>query len=193
MGAALTSLPGLRRGLRKLHLVELFAAVADDFIDATGATVTFIAHVTGPGAGRDDREFHRAVQTRMHNRHNAVVVAGDYRPEELKGLIGRCDAFMGLRMHANIAALATNVPTLAIAYSRKAAGIMTAAGQEHWVYDVREADRETLGTALGNLWSDRDAIREDLTSRQAGIQSLASENFRLAEGLLARTAALPER
>lgn len=193
LGAALTGLPGLRRGLHKPHLVELFASVADDFIDATGANVSFIAHVTGPGAARDDREMHRAVHSRMRNPRKAIVVAGDYRPEELKGLIGRCAAFMGLRMHANIAALGSNVPTLAIAYSRKAAGIMKAAGQQRHVCDVRDADRDTLGAALGDLWRDRDAIREDLRSRQAGIQSLAAENFRLAEGLLTRAAAVPGR
>lgn len=193
LGAALSSLPGLRRGLRMPNLVELFAAVIDDFVDSTGASVILIAHVTGPGVGRDDREMHRAVHARMKNRGNAIVVAGDYRPEELKGLIGQCAAFMGLRMHANIAALGSNVPTLAISYSRKTAGIMRAAGQQRWVCDIREVDRGTLGAALDDLWRDRDAIRQDLVSRQPGIRSLAAENFRLAEGLLARAAALPER
>ena len=193
LGAALSSLPGLRRGVSKRRLVELFAAVVDDFIDATGAAAIFVAHVTGPGVERDDREMLQAVQARMQCRQRAHFLTGDYRPEELKGVIGRCAAFMGLRMHANIAALGMNVPTLAVAYSRKTAGIMKAAGQHRWVCDIREVDRDALSDTLGQLWRDRAAVREDLISRQAGIQALAAENFRLAEALLARADEESER
>ena len=186
LGVALSSLPGLRRGPSKSRLVTLFADVVDDFIDATGAAVIFLAHVTGPGAARDDRAMLRALKSAMRHQGNVSLLGGDYRPEEMKGVIGRCTAFMGVRMHANIAALGMNVPTLAIGYSRKSAGIMTAAGQRRWVQDIHDTNCEALSAALGSLWSNRNAVRDDLISRQADIQEHAEKNFTLAEGLLAQ-------
>ena len=124
VGIALSRLLGHRFRPRDPDQFEaLIATVADYLIEQKGVTVILVSHVLGPGEERDDRVMARSVYRKLENKTGARLLDGDYRPEELKGVIGRCQLFLGLRMHANIAALAMGVPTFAIAYSRKTHGI----------------------------------------------------------------------
>ena len=66
------------------------------------------------------------------------------------------EVILGLRMHANIAALAMGVPTFAIAYSRKTLGIMRMLGQERWVSDIDTLSSEALIANIEALWSERE-------------------------------------
>ena len=51
------------------------------------------------------------------------LVSGEYSATEYKSIISRCEAFVGARTHATIAAYSTCVPTLVIGYSIKSKGI----------------------------------------------------------------------
>src|SRR3546814_17723345 len=75
-----------------------------------------------------------------------------------KGIIGLCEALVGARTHATIASMSQGLPTVSVAYSRKAWGIMRdyygeKLGQALTV-DVADLDRERLreafDKALGN-------------------------------------------
>ncbi len=52
-----------------------------------------------------------------------ALVGGEYSATEYKSIISRCDAFIGARTHATIAAYSTCVPTLVLGYSIKSKGI----------------------------------------------------------------------
>src|SRR3546814_6132631 len=82
-----------------------------------------------------------------------TLSASDY-----KGIIGLCEALVGARTHATIASMSQGLPTVSVAYSRKAWGIMRdyygeKLGQALTV-DVADLDRERLreafDKALGN-------------------------------------------
>jgi colanic acid/amylovoran biosynthesis protein len=166
------------------RLEALMADLADHLIQRLGVTVVLVSHVLGPGDDRDDRVMARSVLQKIQCKQRARLIAGDYRPEELKGLIGRCELFLGLRMHANIAALSMGVPTIAIAYSRKTLGIMKALGQERWVCDIGTLNLEELTARMGALWRQREKVRDDLLARMAAIKELALENAMLVKGLI---------
>lgn len=51
------------------------------------------------------------------------LVSGEYSATGYKSIISRCEAFIGARTHATIAAYSTCVPTLVIGYSIKSKGI----------------------------------------------------------------------
>jgi colanic acid/amylovoran biosynthesis protein len=177
IGLAPSRLPGLREGVASpRHLVQLLADFADRVIEKLGVRVVLIAHVTGPGSKRDDRKMTRAIRSAATHSDAINVVEGDYRPQELKGLIGRMDLFVGFRMHANIAALGSGVPTLAIAYSGKTHGIMQQHGQGQWVCEVRELSAKLLLERVGALWNARDEVREDLHQRSVVMHEQAREN-----------------
>ncbi len=99
----------------------LMAEVVRHLLRRYGVHVVLLSHVSGPGPERDDRVIAKRVASLVSGRDTARlhVLTGDYRPDELKGVIGRCELFLSLRMHANIASLSMEVPTFAVAYSRK--------------------------------------------------------------------------
>ena len=171
---------------------DVMAQVADHTVEQLGAHVVLAAHVTGPGRDRDDRVIARAVHRKMHHRRQATVVEGDYRPEELKGLFGRFELFIGVRMHANISALSMGVPTVALGYSLKTRGIIRMAGQERWVCDITGLSLSDLTAKIDAIWGERASVRQDLNARMAEIKRSALENVDLTLQLVA-SAAEPAR
>ena len=162
----------------------LIASVADYLIEYKGVTVVLVSHVLGPGEARDDRVMARRVYDKIKNRAKARLLTGDYRPEELKGVIGRFQVFLGLRMHANIAALGMRVPTLAIAYSRKTLGIMRMVGQERWVCDITTITGSELTATTEALWCERHRVRQELQERMVVVEERARENAVLVKRMI---------
>lgn len=58
----------------------------------------------------------------LTNKNNVSIIDKDYSAPELKYIISKCDYFIGSRMHANFAAIYTNVPVFGLAYSYKFSG-----------------------------------------------------------------------
>jgi len=56
---------------------------------------------------------------------------------ELKFLIGRCEAFIGSRMHSCIAALSQAIPAIGVAYSKKFVGVFESVDASDWIIDGR--------------------------------------------------------
>jgi colanic acid/amylovoran biosynthesis protein len=83
-------------------------------------------------------------------------------PDELKGIIGLCEIFIGKRMHANIAALSQNIPTISLAWSHKFYGLMQMVGQEKYIIDYRHLKYENIVDMINELWISRKKIKEEL-------------------------------
>lgn len=97
-----------------------------------------------------------AVQEFVH------VVQGEYDQHEIKAVIGRCDFFMGCRMHACIAALSQGIPCIGIAYSKKFKGVFESVDASGFVIDARFVElTEALRRALA-LFADRKNARPRL-------------------------------
>lgn len=116
-----------------------------------GARVMLVPHVlTPPGHYESDVDAAIAVQASLpssaRDRVATCAVAAD--PREVKWLIGRCDWFCGTRMHATIAGLSQGIPTAAVAYSLKTAGVFETCGQGEHVVDPRTQDSESSITCL---------------------------------------------
>lgn len=155
--------------------VEVVAAALDRFAAGCGVEVLLVPHVTGPRRDGDDREIGDRVAAAMSAPAHAL--RGDYRPEELKAVIGRCDLFVGARMHANIAALSSGVPVVALSYSHKTPGIMALFGQEGLVVDGAELSTEALERKLAAAWQDRREIRAALERAAVSLRAAAAENL----------------
>lgn len=72
----------------------------------------------------DDRVVSEKVRNIMKEKGSVYLLRGDYSCRDLKSVIGKCDVLIGARTHATIASSSQLVPTLALAYSTKAFGIM---------------------------------------------------------------------
>lgn len=179
LGVSVSALLGNRRN-RHLptagqDMLDVFAGALDEIAARHGLHLLLVSHVVGPGAASDDREVSARLAARLQAPR--TVLSGDYRPGEIKGLVAHCDAFVGCRMHANIAALDSGVPTLAISYSHKTQGIMGELGLGEWVLPVASMDRVTLAARLERLLAARVSLRAALLANLPALRARALENI----------------
>ena len=71
---------------------------------------------------------------------NVLVAGKGYDHRSIKSVIGRCDFFVGSRMHSCIAAMSQCIPTVGLAYSDKFRGVFESVGQGENVVDLRTTD-----------------------------------------------------
>jgi colanic acid/amylovoran biosynthesis protein len=172
------------RCLKKGEFASVMASVADRIVENTGADVVLVSHTTGPGIDRDDREAAVEVKAACRNPRRVHVIKGDYSPSELKGIIGRMQLFVGLRMHSNIASLSMCVPTVAIAYGPKAHGIMALSGQSERTLDLRGLCEDRLYGMVEKAWNERQEIRRELETVMPRIKELSAGNIEIIADLL---------
>ncbi len=94
----------------------------------------------------------------------------EYTSEELKGVIGKCNMFIGSYMHANVAALSMCVPTIGLSYSYKFQGIFEMLGQEECVCDLKNLTYENIISKVNDVWNKKEKIRKELEARMIVIQ-----------------------
>ena len=169
-------------GAARQDKLVVFARALDRLIESTGTQVLLVSHVFGPKPSGDDRQVAVRLGERMRN--PVQLIRGEYRPEELKGIIASCDVFVGCRMHANIAALDSCVPVLGIGYSHKTRGIMADLDLEEWVLPVEGLDVETLEAAIIRLIEQASDYRQQLSDRLPEIQRLSRKNIELVARMI---------
>ena len=76
----------------------------------------------------DDMEACRMAYERLDDKTNVTVVDYDMIAPQVKYVISKLSFFCGTRMHANFAAIYTNVPVFGLAYSYKFEGAFTSNG-----------------------------------------------------------------
>lgn len=142
---------------------ELIECVVRRLIEQRGVNVLLVPHVFGSDAESDTIAV-EAVFRQLGSRYAERIfcVRGKYDQSEIKHIIGRCDFFIGSRMHACIAALSQAIPAVAIAYSRKFVGVLRTVGAERLVADPREMDIDAMLALIDRALDDRIEIRTRL-------------------------------
>lgn len=187
-----TYLPLKSREEAYARYLEFMAKITDYLINNLHTTVIFVPHVTGPGRKYDDRVVSKDIFELVHNKKDVKLIEGDYSPQELKGIIGLCDLFIGARMHAVISAISMHVPSLALSYLYKTKGILKMVDQEKWICQIQELDYHDVFTKIEALWTSKDQIRKDLESKMKTIREKALLNAKLIKSLCAREARKPK-
>jgi colanic acid/amylovoran biosynthesis protein len=160
------------------------ARACDRWIAGLGCTLVLLPHVTGPDPGKDERGTVMELYRLIRDKERVRPILTDYPTQDMKGIVSAMDLFVGVRMHANIAALSSGVPTVSLAYSHKAPGIMSMLGQDKWVLDIHRFGEEDLARTVEAAWAARTATREKLRSILPGVRREAFRNAFLAKELL---------
>jgi len=169
------------------EFIKTGAAAIDMIVEHYNAFVMLIPHSTGQKVFEDDRILLKKMYEAIENRECVLLIQKNYEPGEFKRIIALCDIFIGMRMHTNIAALSSSVPTLAIAYSHKYYGIMKMLGQEKWVCDIRDLTTNTLISKIDELLYNQNLIRKQLRLRLPTVKKLSLLNAELVRQLIERT------
>lgn len=151
---------------------------------AAGAHIVLIPHQFYPvaytgadkqmrdGRDGDDRVVIERIYSALPDPKRVTAVRGEYSPEDYKGLISRCEMFIGGRMHSVVAALSTCVPSVIMEYSHKAGGVMEMLGLEDTVWNIHN-DPQQLLEKVSAVWGSRQERRARLLATMPAINEQA--------------------
>lgn len=153
-----------------------------DYLNDKGKVCLFIPHVMETNPNNNDviacEEVLKLVKQPSMNR----IIFGEPSAVDFKGIIGISQCLVGTRTHSTIASLSQCVPTVAIAYSRKAYGIM------HDIFGEKTGNALTVD--VKNMSLDKLVDSYELaintppgSEKISGIKELARENFKLIDSL----------
>ncbi|MEM1582877.1 MAG: polysaccharide pyruvyl transferase family protein [Candidatus Bathyarchaeia archaeon] len=166
--------------------VKLMSEIADFMIERFDASVILIPHsLSDEESPRykllDDRIACQSVYDGIKNKGKVWFIRGHHRTDEIKALIGKCDLFVGCRMHSTIASTSMLVPTIALAYGEKFEGIISdLMGQRDYVINVSEDYNvllERIKSRIVDLWTKKDFVRKDLQERLENIQKIVNSSL----------------
>lgn len=165
------------------EFASILAKVVDNLVENLNATIIMIPHVYTSNI--DDRIAINRIFREVKNKPKVKIIKNEYTPQELKGIIGQCDLFIGARMHATIASTSMLVPTVGIAYSHKMHGIIgEMLGQENYVLDIKELNYENLISIIHDAWENREVIKKELEMKIPMVKEKAMLNGELVKELL---------
>jgi colanic acid/amylovoran biosynthesis protein len=111
----------------------------------TRCSILLVPHVYAADSARDDLAACKQIHTRLADLQEKVwPLTKSWSAQEIKGLVGQCEFFVGSRMHSCIAALSQGVPTVPVSYSHKFAGVMEQFSLANWVADPTEETGEQM-------------------------------------------------
>ncbi|MCI3927150.1 polysaccharide pyruvyl transferase family protein [Paenibacillus sp. TRM 82003] len=144
------------------------------FLEQTyGAKVLLMPQVLGPNPFNDDRNISREI-LKFSGAKYAELLDYDLPPRQLKYLYSGVDMFIGTRMHSNIFALSSCVPTVAINYEHKTRGIMEMLGLIDYVVDINDITTDILVDMARRCWEKKDDLRTYLKNKIPDVVSDAA-------------------
>jgi len=161
----------------------------DDLINSINAKIIFLPHCIEHYEKRDDRDVARNILNLMQNKHKVVLITKEYSPQELKGLMGFFDLFIGARVHSVVGALSMGVPSITLTkpsfYTMRPYGIIGGTlNQKDWIYNIENLEPENLLSRIIDLLSLRNEVRKNLVPEIESAKKKALLNGKLLKALL---------
>ena len=179
----------------KLDYAAFLPALATALLAGHSGELWLVPHTYAkPGNVESDNEASEKLRDSLPAtlRRRVRLVTAEYDAHEIKWLIGRCDFFIGSRMHACIAALSQGVPCVGVAYSRKFAGVFESVGMAEWVVDGHELSNPQAVARVLELYGWREGVREELGQRADEARAQLREVFdRLLAGVKSSLVPVP--
>lgn len=158
------------------YVAELLRALLSD----PANRVLLVPHTFAPDHSAESdpaasREVMNALPAEMKAR--AHIVNRELNQNEIKGVIGMTDFFIGTRMHACIAAVSQCIPTVAVAYSKKFAGVFDSVGVGECVIEARTTSKEDALRRTLELFKQRQQVAATLPPRIEAARAKLRETF----------------
>jgi polysaccharide pyruvyl transferase WcaK-like protein len=159
---------------------NLVHELADYFIRKHSAHIMLVPHVFGL---EENSESDVIACFRIYSdappavREHLHLLEDQYNQHELKALIGKCDFFLGSRMHACIGALSQCIPALGLSYSKKFFGVFETIGMESLVIDLRAQNHCSIADTVGKLFERREELRNQLQEKIPEVRKAVLDLF----------------
>jgi len=162
------------------YLVRTIAKTVDRLIESSEAEVIFITRNSGKVRKQsNDVYVGMSIMHCLYHKKNFKIIRGDYPPELLKGIIGKCDVLLSFHMHPVISALSSSVPSVIIAFSDKAYGVMQKFGLNEYVCDIRSLKSEVLFGKVYRAISKKKEIQNKLKRTIKDVEKEALSGYAL--------------
>jgi len=153
---------------------RLIHSLISYLVEKQNTRVMLVPHVFGAAEdGESDviacREIYRTTEPGVRARVH--LLEEEYDQHELKALIGRCDFFLGSRMHACIAAVSQGVPAVALAYSQKFRGVFASIGMDKLVIDLRQHTEQSVTEFVDRAYERRSSLRAELEVKMPNVRA----------------------
>ncbi len=153
------------------------AKTIEGLIRVFGASIVLIPHVVSDfNKGDDDLQYLRKVKRSIAHEYQGALTLLETDP----GFIGtkkeliKCDLVIAARMHCAINALTANVPTILVAYSRKAEGMCQYVyGNSEWIIPLSKFSSENVFRKVSLMIEQQQYIHTYLAQRIPEIQQEA--------------------
>lgn len=176
-----------------------FAEAVEYITETLGARVCLMSHSNGfdvaPAPfvlkhGRDypiTKQLESVLQKRGISQ-DFFSLNGVYDAWQTKAILGQFDMLVSGRIHAAVAGLSQQVPTVIIDYghepkAHKLAGFAQVAGAEQYVADPAKGDE--LKAYIERCWHERAEFTERLAARMPQVAAQVRKNFQLLQDLMA--------
>jgi polysaccharide pyruvyl transferase WcaK-like protein len=146
-------------------LEETLARVADRLISEAGGSILFVPMRRSQGGtdpGQDDDRVAEEILGLMKWRKGARILAHDYPPSQMKGVLGRMDLIVGMRMHSLLLGGAMGVPGVGIGISSKFRPLFEMMGQGAYLIDLQDLREDLLFERIQAVLSEREEIGKGL-------------------------------
>lgn len=168
---------------KQAYYLQIISRTIDFLIEKLHATVVFLPQVMVHEED-DDRVVAQKICSMVRYPERVRNITTDFSPEELKGIIGELDLFIGTRMHSNIFALTMQVPTIAISYEHKTNGIMRMLDLERFTMPIDKLNFSELAARVEEAWKIRDELKASLVQKTALLQKQALLGAKLVKDYL---------
>ncbi len=165
----------------KIIYKDLIYDIIDFMLQKPNVIILLVPHVFGAEETTEsDMVVCEHIYSKLKDRYNNKIflARGNYDQHEIKYIIGYCDFFIGSRMHACIAALSQNIPTVSIAYSKKFFGVMESIGFESLVADPRKIRKKPILQIINDAFECRDELSNELSQKMRKVKKLVLGIFR---------------
>jgi polysaccharide pyruvyl transferase WcaK-like protein len=176
------------RNIRYKEYVDKMASTIDFIIENLNGMVVLVSH-TFTVSNENDFSTSKEIYGKVVNKDMLKLITGEYDADELKGVIGRCDIFIGCRMHATVASTSMGIPTIAVAYGHKFHGVIgKMMGQEKRMIDIKNYTPDEFLSEMKSqicyVWNNRNKIRIELEKKAIVVKEKAFLNGKLVKELM---------
>ncbi|HEX2945832.1 MAG TPA: polysaccharide pyruvyl transferase family protein [Clostridia bacterium] len=141
--------------------------------------ILLVPHVLCPFDRReDDYSLCKTIASETSEKYPYIRTFKErYAEDQIKAIIGKCDFFIGSRMHACIGAVSMGIPTVPVAYSRKFAGIWEKFGMKDCVADAKTMDIAEIIDKIERCFDNRKKIKAALNKALKDVREEIGSMF----------------
>jgi len=113
-----------------------------------------------------------------------LITNKKYSNQEIMGLLGKMELFVGMRLHSLILASAMHTPILGLIYQDKVRNYLKELNLEEQRLEFSDFNAENLLNVIKRSWYEREKIKKHLSIRIEELKKKAKETPRMVIDLL---------